>query len=285
MVEFQVGDIEKILACYAQRDIRERVPQITHRMALVESWDPEPGARILEIGCGQGDTTAVLASVIGETGKVIAIDKAPPDYGLPPLSEAHKAIKSSTFADRIEFRLSTDLLSPQISFRDGEFDLAIFSHCSWYLSTPRELFRLFSRVRPWAKRLGYAEWDIVPQNIMQVPHMMAALLQVNIKALCPEIEEWNIRSLIIPEEARRMAEQAGWRIVEERELDTSALMWDGKGLEIHMALKLSEQFIRTDNFQIPDFARDFISAQARMLEQFATHGNQMSLNTYSFLAE
>jgi len=36
----------------------------------------------MEIGCGQGDCTAVLATVVGETGHVTALDPAPPDYGL-----------------------------------------------------------------------------------------------------------------------------------------------------------------------------------------------------------
>ena len=39
------------------------------------------GSRVLEIGCGQGDTTVVLAELVGEEGKVIGVDPGPLDYG------------------------------------------------------------------------------------------------------------------------------------------------------------------------------------------------------------
>ncbi|MBB2480858.1 hypothetical protein H5P36_11700 [Bacillus sp. APMAM] len=39
--------------------------------------------RILEIGCGQGDTTAALADAVGVNGNVVAMDVASPDCGAP----------------------------------------------------------------------------------------------------------------------------------------------------------------------------------------------------------
>ncbi|MBQ8508498.1 MAG: hypothetical protein IJ493_01165 [Clostridia bacterium] len=42
-----------------------------------------PRPRILEIGYGQGDTTAALAAIVGEGGFVHAVDIASPDYGSP----------------------------------------------------------------------------------------------------------------------------------------------------------------------------------------------------------
>ena len=38
--------------------------QLRHRMALVEFWATHPGDRVLEVGCGQGDTTVVLADAV-----------------------------------------------------------------------------------------------------------------------------------------------------------------------------------------------------------------------------
>ncbi len=46
-------------------------------------WQIPAGARVLEIGCGQGDTTAVLADAVGSAGRVIAVDIADPSYGAP----------------------------------------------------------------------------------------------------------------------------------------------------------------------------------------------------------
>lgn len=57
------------------------LPQAAQRIKLVERWDVKPGERILELGCGQGDCTAVLAVAVGSHGHVTAVDPGPPDYG------------------------------------------------------------------------------------------------------------------------------------------------------------------------------------------------------------
>lgn len=57
------------------------VAQMQHRLALVAFWAIQPGSRVLEIGCGQGDCTIVLADAVGEEGHVDAVDPGLPDYG------------------------------------------------------------------------------------------------------------------------------------------------------------------------------------------------------------
>src|SRR4029077_14968899 len=39
---------------------------------------PRPGDRVLDIGCGVGDTTRRLAGLVGEAGDAVGIDVAPP---------------------------------------------------------------------------------------------------------------------------------------------------------------------------------------------------------------
>jgi predicted methyltransferase len=55
--------------------------QMDHRLDLVSFWDIAPGSRVLEIGCGQGDCTIVLADAVGHSGHVDAVDPGAPDYG------------------------------------------------------------------------------------------------------------------------------------------------------------------------------------------------------------
>lgn len=55
--------------------------QTLHRLVLLQHWDIAPGSKILELGCGQGDCTTVLAYAVGEQGRVVAIDPAELDYG------------------------------------------------------------------------------------------------------------------------------------------------------------------------------------------------------------
>jgi len=44
---------------------------------MIELLDPQPGDKILDVGSGSGWTSALLAEIVGEKGKVIAIDIIP----------------------------------------------------------------------------------------------------------------------------------------------------------------------------------------------------------------
>jgi protein-L-isoaspartate(D-aspartate) O-methyltransferase len=44
---------------------------------MLELLDPRPGDKILDVGSGSGWTSAILAQIVGEKGKVIAIDIVP----------------------------------------------------------------------------------------------------------------------------------------------------------------------------------------------------------------
>lgn len=50
--------------------------QTLHRLALLQHWNIPPGSKVLELGCGQGDCTSVLANAVGEQGSVVAVDSA-----------------------------------------------------------------------------------------------------------------------------------------------------------------------------------------------------------------
>jgi hypothetical protein len=60
---------------------KTQLPQTSHRIEIVKAWNiPLDGQSVLEIGCGQGDASVVLAkAVVGE--RVTAWDPASPDYG------------------------------------------------------------------------------------------------------------------------------------------------------------------------------------------------------------
>jgi hypothetical protein len=55
--------------------------QTLHRLMLLQHWNIGAGSKVLEIGCGQGDCTTVLANAVGEQGSVVAVDPAELDYG------------------------------------------------------------------------------------------------------------------------------------------------------------------------------------------------------------
>lgn len=55
--------------------------QTVHRLVLLQHWNIPADSKVLELGCGQGDCTTVLASAVGEQGRVVAVDPAELDYG------------------------------------------------------------------------------------------------------------------------------------------------------------------------------------------------------------
>jgi len=44
---------------------------------LVDLLDPEPGERVLDLGCGTGDLTATLAERVGDAGRAVGVDRSP----------------------------------------------------------------------------------------------------------------------------------------------------------------------------------------------------------------
>ena len=272
--------------------IREQLASITfedqlgHRLAIVDSWGVREGDRVLEVGCGQGDAAVVLASAVGDGGRVLAVDNATADYGHPlTLGDAHGLIGSAPLGKRIEFRTTTDLMSPGLDFGEQNFDLVAFCHSSWYMSSAEELGRLFARVRPWAKRLGFCEWDLRPRRTSQIPHMAAVLLQARIQVLWPESPSFNVRSLIIHSEARSLAEQAGWMIAQEEVIETSMVLNDGREWEIDNALHMADLFADAFPETPLDRARHLVSTEADLLRALSDRALNRSLPTYVFLAE
>src|SRR5688500_14063473 len=47
-----------------------------HGEAALALEPPQPGERVLDIGCGFGDTTQDVASIVGSAGEVVGIDAA-----------------------------------------------------------------------------------------------------------------------------------------------------------------------------------------------------------------
>ena len=279
-------DIDRQLCEIARSVNYTTEAQLRHRMALVEFWKPAPGNQVLEVGCGQGDCTAVLAYAVGEGGKVVAADIEPDTYGAPvSQGDAHGFMKSSDIGNRIEFHTCANLLDPKWDFPEEYFDLAVFAHSSWYMASPKELEGLFARVRPWSKRLGYAEWHAVPQSVSQVSHLVAILSQAHIRSHWPNHGMGNVHSLVTRDQARSMAQAVGWNVTGERVTDSSVGLEDGREWEIENARHLAEVFMASEPPSVSESAVRTVAAEYALLDMIAEDLGTESLPTYVFVAE
>eukprot|EP01135_Chromosphaera_perkinsii_P010259 Nk52_evm1s2085 gene=Nk52_evmTU1s2085 len=198
--------------------------QTFFRMNLVDSWEIKKGARILEIGCGQGDTTAVLSRVVGSEGQIVGVDIAPPTYGCPvnlgdSIGYLLNEQKKDPDMGKISVHFNTNLGDKSgVEFLEkitgGEkdfFDCVILSLCSWYFDSEEMLVGLMSNVLPYAKQFCYAEYSCIPRHVNQVPHLMSVMIQLQLASVS---ENWkhNVRTLNTETSIVNISSSAGWEL-------------------------------------------------------------------------
>ncbi|MFB7915363.1 class I SAM-dependent methyltransferase [Streptomyces sp. NPDC056061] len=251
-------------------DPRVQLAQTRYRAELVSGWDVRAGASVLEIGCGQGDMTAVLAEAVGPRGRIVAVDIADPLYGAPvTLGRSAQRLKATPLGSRIDFRFGLDVLDESVAFSANEFDHVVLAHCSWYFASPEQLRGTLARIRRWARSLCFAEWDLEPRSADQLPHLLAVLVQGQTEAGGSR-GEGNVRTPFSREALLRALPTTGWDVGPIRVVDTSALQdadWeiDACGRLLVDADRMAE---------LPRAVRDLVLSQADVLRSLARdHGN------------
>lgn len=212
-------DIQQFMATYGLYEGNDiQATQLRHRFALVDAFHITEGMRVLEIGCGQGDTTMALAKAVGEAGHVTAIDIAHGDYGAPmTLQQAHDMITASTLGKRITFFLETDFLTMEAD----DYDVIVLSHCLWYFTSREQLSAYFAKMAQLSARICIAEWDLAFTSLAQRNHFCA----VSILALYSAFIEndGNIQQLFGKSDIRAIAEQHGLTCQHTQTVDASYL--------------------------------------------------------------
>lgn len=213
--------------------------QAAHRINILNSWGLDvikPGSRVLEIGCGQGNCTAVLAEAVGPTGHVDACDPAPPDYGSPfTLAEAQEHISESEIGSRITWYrgkpwepAGPDQQGTAVSER--KWDVVVLAHCVWYFKGRDELSNILgdlkSRVAEGGK-VCIAEYALHATEKAAWPHVLAALAQGTLQALRIEESQENIQTPLSPHQIKRIAHDQAWRLDHEAVLVPEDGLLDG----------------------------------------------------------
>jgi ubiquinone/menaquinone biosynthesis C-methylase UbiE len=257
-----------------------QVRQTHFRMQLVEGWQIPQGAKVLEIGCGQGDMTAVLADAVGSRGHVAAVDIASPDYGGPvSLGESAEHLKRTALGPRIEFYFQYDVLDPATAFDANAFDYVVLTHCSWYFDSLDQLRRLLRRVRSWASHLCFSEWDKEPHTLNQVAHLLSVLIQGQVEAYKSD-SAGNVRTPFSRTRLMQLLSETGWSVSTESVVDSTQLK--DADWEIDHCLRSSLR--EAEALNLPLKFVELLGSQVDTLRLMAGRGKNRSLSSYSIVA-
>ncbi|MEC4575782.1 class I SAM-dependent methyltransferase [Streptomyces virginiae] len=257
-----------------------QLTQTRHRAALVADWHIAPDSTVLELGCGQGDMTAVLAEAVGPTGRVVAVDVAPPSYGAPvTLGESAARLAAGPLGPRIDFRFGTDVLDPAVDFPENTFDHVVLAHCSWYFTSLAQLRDTLARIRPWARQLCFTEWDLTPTSDDQLPHLLAVLIQGQTEAAGSH-GEGNVRTPFSREHLLRLLPETGWTADSSEAVGTAQLQDGDWEIAACLELLATEERLAT----LPEPVRQLLLSQADILRALAKPQGNRALAAYSVTA-
>jgi len=205
--------------------------QTQHRLDLISKWPFGAGSKILELGCGQGDCTAALAEMVGETGHVDAVDPAPLDYGSPfTLGQAHDHLSAGRLGNRITWIQAKpiDFLQSQSEKNAPKYDVAVLAHCIWYFSSPEIILETLRALSTRARHICIAEWSLSSSVASRgSAHVLAVLAEAMLESHKPESSS-NVRTVSSPVRIKALAEKAGLSLQSESVWSPTEGMHDGR---------------------------------------------------------
>ncbi|KAF3046927.1 hypothetical protein E8E12_008012 [Didymella heteroderae] len=204
--------------------------QTQHRLELLKHWNVSVGAKVLELGCGQGDCTTVLASAVGEQGQVVAVDPADLEYGSPyTLGQAQRHISQGPLGRQITWvqQAPQDYLSSLPRDDSQVFDATVLAHCLWYFSSPSLILDTFRAIRKHSKRLLLAEWSLVATHPSAQPHVLAALAQAALECRKSRSTS-NVRTVLSTKRLTELALAAEWQLEHEIRIQAGNGLLDGQ---------------------------------------------------------
>ncbi|KAF7316922.1 Methyltransf-25 domain-containing protein [Mycena chlorophos] len=203
------------------------VAQPAYRLQIVAKWPIAEGLRVLELGCGQGDMTTVLADAVGANGHVDAVDPGALDYGSPQtLGQAQARISAGPLGSRIRWIQATPLEFLAAN-PDAHWDVVVLVHSLWYFSSSSQILETLRAVGPRANKVCIAEWSLSGANAET--HVLAALTQAALECHKPiGLSESNVRTVVSPARIKELAAETGLKVVEETKITPGEKIYDGR---------------------------------------------------------
>jgi SAM-dependent methyltransferase len=156
------------LAAEAWAEVREPLDRQLSPLGLraMAALAPAPGERVLDVGCGAGQTVLQLAEAVGDSGSVVGIDIAPLLLQIARQRAVSRANVSFVEAD-----------AQIVSLPSGAFD-AIFSRFGvMAFADPTAAFANLRRVMKPRGRLAFVCWRSLEENDLDLVPLRAAGLE------------------------------------------------------------------------------------------------------------
>jgi SAM-dependent methyltransferase len=198
-VKYWNGPIGKVWAREQEKRDRDHAP-ITD--AVIDLAAPKPGEAVLDIGCGSGTTTLLLAERVAPNGRAVGIDLSGPMLEVA----RRRAKETGSIATFVEAD-ATDY-----AFAPASFDLAFSQFGVMFFADPVATFANIRRaLRPNA-RLVFACWR-GPEE-----HLWSSIPEEAAKPFLPPAPPVNFNApgrfgFAMPERVRQVLSDAGFRDV------------------------------------------------------------------------
>lgn len=143
--------------------------KLLDRQEIVRKLDIQPGDRVLDLGCGPGLWTQLLADAVGPSGRIVGID-----FDSYLLAHAGRITRESHPGHDISFR---QMDFSDVGTLDETFDVVFFSNCFCYLPDPSTMVGSMTRVtRPGGRIIG-RNWDGEPFLLYPMDVGLLSLVQ------------------------------------------------------------------------------------------------------------
>jgi ubiquinone/menaquinone biosynthesis C-methylase UbiE len=253
--QFNTGASKRVEAIYLTPDVVKQREHAIQRLA------PQPGERVLDIGCGPGLTTLALADAVGPQGLVHAVDIAEP---MLELARSRCATQAHVHFEKQD---ATRLLHA-----DDAFDIALATQVYEYLPDVDQALRELHRVvRPGGRVLLVdTDWESAVWASRDDARMRNVL------------ETWNqhIPWPQLPRQLQQRLLQAGFTDIEVEVMPLLNTRFDRQTYSVGM-LEVISAFVRGRAACTAQLVADW---QADVCSMDEHTGYFFSLNRYVFSA-
>ena len=120
----------------------------SHGERALELYPPQPGQRVVDIGCGFGDTTQRIAGLVGADGEAVGVDAAARFIETARQEAAEADVHNARF----------EVADPQLEVPGGPYDLAFSRFGTMFFASPVAALRNVRRALVPGSRLVMVVW-------------------------------------------------------------------------------------------------------------------------------